>query len=380
MGEPTEQTAAALHTPPGMGGIAVILLSGPRAGKILSRVFRPLRSAPSRGEGSLRLGRLVCEGEPIDEAIVCRGEGGWEINIHGGPAAARATLEALRRHGATIVAGGEGPPGGLAPAHPRWNNPAIGREMLDVLPEARSGLVVAVISRQWFDGISRLAGQYLASSGDEQAAAQLRSAAEGHPLFRRMLEPCEVVLAGPPNAGKSALMNALVGRQVSIVHAQAGTTRDWVRELSLFGGVPIWLTDTAGIWQAPAAVDAEAVRRARQRAEAGDLVLLVGEGGPVQAPPWLHTQRVLHVAAKCDLRPGGDSRCVATSTVTGQGLDALRAEVLRRLGMADLDASAPRAFTPRQARLLAAAADAVAAGDAGTARSALRRLLTGGAP
>ena len=92
--------------------------------------------------------------------------------------------------------------------------------------------------------------------------AMLRRAAGRLALIRRLLEPAEVVLAGPPNVGKSTLANALIGRQVSLVHDQAGTTRDWVRHLAVLCGVPVHVTDTAGLWDAPAGVDAQAVGRA----------------------------------------------------------------------------------------------------------------------
>jgi len=379
------QTTATLQTPPGKGGIAVIALVGPGAAAILDAVFRPRKSHGESGQDILQLGHLVCDGQIIDEAVVCRRPWGAEINIHGGPAAARAALRALARHGSTVLPAETSAPRAFPVEHPRWRNPAVGVETLSALADAGSSLVVQLVSRQWSAGLSRLARQTLdaARPGPAEARA-LRRAAGALPLMRRLLHPPELVLAGPPNAGKSTLANALAGREMSIVHPQAGTTRDWVRELALVRGVPIWLTDTAGLWNAAAGgsdaaaeVDAESVRRARARAEGADLVLLLGEGSPPETPDWLAGRSILHVAAKCDVRSPHGTWDVRVSAHSGEGMEELRTAILRALGLAELDAAAPLAFTPRQAGLLGQAADALEAADAARAAAALRNLLQG---
>jgi tRNA U34 5-carboxymethylaminomethyl modifying GTPase MnmE/TrmE len=300
---PIAPTTACLLTPPGKGGIAVISLRGRRAGEILAKLFRPLRSHAEGGEGRLQLGRLVADGRILDEAVV-QSQGDWaEVNIHGGPAVARGVLVAMLRAGATIEP--DAPPSsltGLPAAHPRWNNPAIGEEMLGALPQAASATVVSAVTVQWAAGISELArtvlrelepcpesrpiamgrnhesvgraylpdasthlpGASRASMPDlRMTASRLRRAADGLAVMRRILEPAEVVLTGPPNAGKSTLANALVGRPISIVHQTPGTTRDWVRELALIRGIPVWITDTAGLGcdEGPAAARGEGVSR-----------------------------------------------------------------------------------------------------------------------
>lgn len=369
-------TVATLQTPPGRGGIAVILLDGPEAPGIVERLFRPRRTHTDRGAGVLRLGHLMAEDDPIDEAVVHDTGHGIEINLHGGPQAARAALEHLARLGATVA---PLPPAGdcsFPPTHPRWLNPAIGREMLDALPQARGPRVVAAISQQWSAGLSELARTILTQlppAADALAppdAARLRAAAESLGRMQKLLAPPEVVLVGPPNAGKSALTNALVGRSVSIVHRTPGTTRDWVRETALPAGVPIWLTDTAGIWLLATGptplratgpgdgVDAESVRRARRRAESADLVLLLSPGLPLETPPWLRARRLLRVSTQSDAAAAWPDADVAVSAVTGEGLDALGAAILRKLELDRLDPAAPAAFTERQARLLGRAADA----------------------
>jgi len=383
-------TTAAMQTPPGRGGIAVIALTGPEAQRVLEQAFRPWSTGAGRDAAAsgdrLLLGRLVDGEGVIDEAIVAWRGGQAEINIHGGPAAARAALALLARLGAAVVPAPAAAPGSFPAAHPKWGNPAIGAELLEAMPLARSRRVMAALTQQWSGGISRIARRAVercGESADEGLADAFREAAERLPLMRRLLDPPEVVLAGPPNAGKSTLANALVGREVSIVHEQAGTTRDWVREPALLDGVPIWLTDTAGLWQADDDVDAEAVRRAHQQIRRANLVLLLGAGRPSTVPDWLletspdalQEPPLLHVAAKCDLHPPFDNADAAVCAPTGEGLDELKQVVLQSLGLRTLDPAAPAAFTQRQADLLRAAARAYEAASLPDATEALTDLL-----
>jgi tRNA modification GTPase len=385
-------TIAAVQTPPGRGGIAVLHLAGPRTDAVLQHVFRPWRARrgagpPARRRGVLRLGHLVDGQRVIDEAVVARSGQRAEVNLHGGPAAARAALRLFGRLGATVVPAPAAAVESFPLDHPRHDNGAVGAELLHALPDALSPRVLAALTRQWSDGVSALARRAVAAceapgSCPPAAAAELaralRAAARRLPTMQRLLRPAEVVLAGPPNAGKSALANALVGRPVSLVHDEAGTTRDWVRELALLDGVPVWLTDTAGLWRRCRGIEAEAVRRARARIRTADLVVLGGAGRRTPAPRWLAQRAVLHVSTKCDLCRPFPGAAAGVSAVTGAGLRDLAGAVLRALGLSDLDPAAAAAFTERQAGLLARAADAIDAAAGRAARAALRQLLRGG--
>ena len=361
------QTIAWLQTPPGKGGIAVISLAGPDAERIVGQVFRSgSRGVPSPGK--LALGHVVDCDRVIDEAIVTHTGNSFEINIHGGPAAAAATLHRLADCGASVES--ETLCEAFQSEHPKWSNPAIGREMLDALGAARSTLAVSAITNQWSSGLSELVCS-------NPTVAQLRKAACGLARMQRLGRPAEIVLAGEPNVGKSTLANTLIARQVSIVHDTAGTTRDWVREIASLRGVPIWLTDTAGLWDAPHHIDIEAVRRARQRIAEADLVVLMSAGDESTPPDWIPRDKLLKVAAKCDIAPPSPNADLGISSTTGQGLSELIDAILRRIDMADFDPTAPMAFTQRQSDLLNAAADAIEAGDVQGVSDTLRQLLAG---
>ena len=381
------ETIAALQTPPGMGGIAVIGLSGPNVEAILAKTYQPRAGkSASQAAGTVTLGAIVDGETLLDEAILARTEAGAELHIHGSVVGVRAILTRLEQAGARIE---ETARPAFDPTHPSWANPAIGREMLAVLPELAGATALTAFAAQWSGGLSALAKNTLdtlASSqppAASQAAAEkaLRQAAAGLATMDALRVPREVVLAGPPNAGKSTLANAMVGRPVSIVHDVAGTTRDWVRQRAHLHGVAVWLTDTAGLWDTEHHIDAEAVRRARERIEKADLVLLADAANGDDAgdlPDWVHTQRVLHVRTKTDqsaAMPPSPPATINVSAHTGEGLDALSDAILAELHLANIDPTQPRAFTERQTHCLEKAASALDANDTQAAKLALEKLL-----
>jgi small GTP-binding protein len=305
--------------------------------------------------------------------VLAQGSDWCELCIHGGVYLTRRVAELLVRCGAQLSTGCAGV---LAAGHPRWNNPAVGRELQEMLPDAPGAVAVAALAAQWSAGISQLASaaQRALAAGECRAdiPRQLCDAADGLAVIARLMHPPEVVLCGPPNAGKSTLVNALAQRKVSIVHDRAGTTRDWVSATTVFDGVAVRLTDTAGLGAQAGEqdyIETQAARRTIECAARAELVLWLSPSG--EAPtPGMKARRTIAVRSKSDLgghRPGE----LAVSAVSGDGLLELRTEILRELGLLAIDVAAPRAFTERQARLLREAAESWPAG----ADAPLRLLL-----
>jgi tRNA modification GTPase len=140
------------------------------------------------------------------------------------------------------------------------------------------------------------------------------------PPAERLRDGVRVVLAGPPNAGKSSLFNVLAGRQAAIVSDIAGTTRDRIEAPIVLGGVPLLLIDTAGLRQEGSdAVEAMGIALAGEALAEADVILWLGEA--VAAPP-----KSLLIAAKCDVQQG--SAGLSVSVRTGEGLSELRAVIL----------------------------------------------------
>ena len=148
-------------------------------------------------------------------------------------------------------------------------------------------------------------------------AAHLNDARRGEKLREGLV----FAIVGPPNVGKSSLINALAERDVAIVSPTPGTTRDVLEARVVFGGVPVTLVDTAGLRETPDAIEAEGVRRALARAEDADLIVEVSDSGHFAEGP--ASLRIM-VANKSDLGQSAPAGAVAVSARTGEGLDLLR--------------------------------------------------------
>jgi len=172
----------------------------------------------------------------------------------------------------------------------------------------------------------------------------------------RVRDGLVVAVSGPPNVGKSSLVNALARRDVAIVAPSAGTTRDALEVVLEIAGVPVTLVDTAGLRETDDPVEAEGVRRARARVAQADLVMAVVDPRGGAAPP-AETDRQLFVANKVDLAPAPPG-WLGVSALTGAGVAALEAALgaaVRRLTEAGGSAVLSRA------RHQAALGDAAAA-------------------
>ncbi|RBP16396.1 tRNA modification GTPase [Roseiarcus fermentans] len=161
-----------------------------------------------------------------------------------------------------------------------------------------------------------------------------------------------VVIAGPPNVGKSTLLNAIAGRDVAITSPFAGTTRDPIEVAVDLAGYPVVLVDTAGIRDAADPVEQEGVRRARQRAEDADLTLWLDDGlGRSGAPGGALIVRTKSDLAGADAPPSTDGAEFAISAKTGQGIDRLLAAIAERAvdGMATAEPAVLTAARHRDA-------------------------------
>jgi tRNA modification GTPase len=223
--------------------------------------------------------------------------------------------------------------------------------------------------------------QLVARQDLESAALELERIIGRAELGEHLTRRWRVVIAGRPNAGKSSLMNALVGYQRSIVLAEPGTTRDVLTAATAFEGWPVELADTAGLRTSGDAIEVEGVARAHGQIREADLVLLVCD--VTQA--WTDAERGVLAAAqtlvihhKCDLaRPPADGRPsgLEVSSLTGAGIEELCRAIAARLVP---DPPQPGEAIPlgeRQVRLLADILAAVRDGQSERANSLIRSLL-----
>lgn len=326
--------------------IAVVRISGPRADAALEALAGELPEPRRARVAALRFG-----GEILDNALVIRfpgprsatGEDVAELHLHGGRSVVAGVLAALGRIE------------GLRAAEPgeftrrAFENGRIdlaeAEGLADLLAaetesQRRAALALAggALSRQveaWQGALLSLAARVEAeldfSDEDDVGPEPAREAAESvaalaadleawlaRPPAERLRDGLRVVIAGPPNVGKSSLLNVLAGREAAITSAVPGTTRDLVEAPTAIGGSPFLLVDTAGLRESADSVEAIGVERARASLAAADLILWLGE--PEDCPD---RARAVLVQPKADLGPPGCGADVAVSALTRAGIDSL---------------------------------------------------------
>jgi len=183
-------------------------------------------------------------------------------------------------------------------------------------------------------------------------AGELRQWLE-RPRVEPLKDGVRVVIAGPPNTGKSSLINAIAGEERAIVTAVPGTTRDHIEVPLALGGIPILLTDTAGLREAEDQVEAIGVERAGRLVENADVLVWLGEPAAAPAHP-----RLVQVRPKSDLDGEGAGGSIPVSSVTGEGLKALVDKIATE-AKSVLPGEGAIALNRRQARHITEAAEAL---------------------
>ncbi len=397
----------ALATPPGRSALAIVRLSGRGALAIADRIVPGLQAAPPRlaryaafqgSAGLIDRGIYVVFRAPASYT----GEDMVEFTCHGGAVVPARLLAALEAAGARPAAPGE------------FTRRALLNGKMDLLQaEAVGDLVDAEVPAQARAALNQLEGglsrritglrdqllellallAYDVDFPDQDDGPVSRDRLEAAraaalmsvekmlataPLAERVRRGGLVVIAGPPNAGKSSLFNALLGNERALVTEIPGTTRDAIEAHADFLGWPIRLVDTAGLGAAVDRLDALGQGMSRRYVAAADLVVVCddGNGAIEEARPAPVGVAELRVRTKADLDPAaaGD---LPVSALTGAGLDGLRRRVVECLfaegaGFADLEPALTRerhrlALENARAALAAAAPHLLAGGDAALA-------------
>ncbi len=365
-------TICAVATPPGIGGIGVVRLSGPKvpdiAKAIVGRVPQP------------RLATFASfvdtAGDTIDSGIALlfsapnsfTGEDVLELQAHGGPVILDMLLRRVLELGARMARPGE------------FSERAFLNDKIDLVQaEAIADLIESGTEAAARAAQRSLEGNFSAAVGGlqraltdlrvyvesaidfpdeeidflaesdvaerleaaiEQLGTLLQEARQG----RLLREGIMAAITGRPNAGKSSLLNALAGSEVAIVTEVPGTTRDVLREQIHIEGIPLHVVDTAGIRETDDVIEAEGIRRAREALAGADVVLNVIDATCRQpAEPTSATSQIdvlnkidlLDAARRSELGASASGRALATvmiSAKTGEGLDALRSAVLQAMG------------------------------------------------
>ena len=389
-------TIAAIATAPGRGGVAVIRVSGPEARAVAERLTgRPPQ--PGRIAFARLFDRTRQPAAVIDEAVVLTfkaphsytGEDVVEFQCHGGTVTPRRVLAACFAAGARLARRGEFTERAFLNGKLDYDQAESVLDLVDAKTVRAADAALEGLSgrkqrltRELYDRALALSTELehtldvdedelpdgfadeLRAKGEDlktRVAAAIRRLREGKVLREGAL----VVLSGPPNVGKSSLMNALLEENRAIVSEVAGTTRDSIEEWLDLDGWPIRLVDTAGLRSTGDAIEAEGVRRAKALAASADVLLRLSEA-PSSAEP---TGRTLDVQTKADLHGAADGRpgVLRVSAKTGEGLDELKRAIVARLEAcfgAPTDESSSANDADALERLMAARTALVGAGAA----------------
>ena len=324
-----QDTIAAVATPPGSGGIGIIRMSGPDAERILNEVFRPSGSQTSPLPNRyLAYGKVMDGEEILDEcmAVIMRAPGSYtredvaEIQTHGGTLVLNRVLALCIGHGARLAEAGE------------FTRRAFLNGRIDLSrAEAVMSLISARGEQAYQSAVRQMEGgtadfirgvsdelyrlqaglaaciDYPEEISDEEGAGGLKAGLTA--LIRRLEESMDeqgarlihdglrITICGTPNAGKSSLLNALLGQDRAIVTDIPGTTRDTVDGEITLDGIRVHLTDTAGLRETEDPIERIGVERSQQALRNADLVLLVLDGS--REPDGAETERIREETDRC---------------------------------------------------------------------------------
>jgi tRNA modification GTPase len=360
------ETIAAIATPPGVGGIGIVRISGPEAFAVGMTVFRPARALPpgevppshqltyghvvARGAGgdrpdggepadseALERALMSDSGEIVDEVLAVfmraprtyTAEDVVEIHAHGGPLVLRRILELALAAGARAARPGEMTL--RAFLHGRIDLAQAEAVMALISAESDAGRRLAM--RQLQGGLSARVQKARADAlaamvrieasidfPDEEvpppdpdelaglivsARGKIERLLAGAEQGRILREGLRVVLVGRPNVGKSSLLNRLLGVERAIVTPIPGTTRDTIEERATLGGIALHLIDTAGLTPTEDPIERAGVERSRAAAASSDLVLFVLDSAQPLTPQDYHAAEELHALANENDQNGG---------------------------------------------------------------------------
>lgn len=346
---------AAIATPPGKGAVGIVRISGQGSLELVAELWQGKSPLQMPG-GRFSHGRIVDPGgEVLDDALMLvfrsphsyTGQDSIELHTHGSPAVLRKVLQTLLEAGARPAGPGEftlraylNHKLDLAQAESvlslvESESEAARRQALRGLSAGLSQKIEQ-LSEQLFSLLAHIqAWLDYPEEGVEPAQiqetlqpvlAETQRLLATAPAGRIAQKGARIALVGAPNAGKSSLLNALLGYERAIVTPIPGTTRDYLEAPLEIAGVPITAIDTAGVRETDDLVERSGVERALQIAQEADLVLYLADQSQPKTPaPDLPWRRVIWIATKTDLpRAWSDAQFIEVSSQSGVGLEQLR--------------------------------------------------------
>ena len=348
-------TIYALATPLGRAGVAVVRVSGPDAFMSLHSLCNDIRIKPRK---TILCDLYTQEGLHLDKALVLpfkgphsfTGEDVVELHLHGSIAVIQKTLETLSK----ITNFRQALPG-------EFTRRAFSNEKLDLAEiEGLADLIEAETEAQRVQALKVLSGK-LGERAQEWRSMIIKAMAlievtidfsdedvptdvskdvililtniindlsfesTGINVAERIRVGFEVAIVGKPNVGKSTLLNTLAGREAAITSEHAGTTRDIIEVKMDLDGLPVTMLDTAGLRETNNSIETKGIRKAIERANSSDLVIVLTDDG--KKPPEIKNPNILTFISKCDNGDMGNG----LSAVTGFGIDNMIKSIKKEL-------------------------------------------------
>jgi len=362
---------AAVMTGKGTGAISTVQVFGDSAEVIVRKIFEPAGKDPAKFEtGKILLGKIFDGDKTIDQVTIgCESPRTFAINCHGNPLIVEMIIQLLQKNEVQVLS----PEQLLAKILSAENlDGTIALEAKLHFPKAKTLQGTKIIANQINTGLTQKARDWLENidkiSLDEIKAEASRILHETQ-TAKLIIYGCTAALTGPPNSGKSSLVNRLAGRQKSIVTDIKGTTRDWVTAQCQIGSLSLELIDTAGLdeqFSTPEnTIEQTAQKKSIEMLEKADLILLILDNSQNEKLDKKLLQKIAHkkiitVLNKSDLPakfdtgklPGFLSNLVTISAKTGKGIETLLEKILQITGAAAFDSRTAVCFTDRQLNLL----------------------------
>jgi tRNA modification GTPase len=397
---------AAVMTGTGTGALSTIQVLGDAAEGLIRQIFTPTAAGPASFEtGKILLGTIRNGDEVLDQVTIgCEGPETFAIHCHGNPLIVERIMQRLQQRDATLLSA-EQLMAMMLKAHQPDNTIAIEAQLAQ--PKTKTLPGAKIVAGQIDAGLTSKARDWLGRINEislDTIKAEAIQILQKSQAAKLILYGCTAVLAGPPNSGKSTLLNYLAGRQKSIVTDIEGTTRDWVEATCPVGPLSVTLIDTAGLVRegettpvgatpcgcpgqhrkasltgarepaqtrlrvppAEDTIEQAAQNKTIEILDQADIVLLVLDNSrPTEKLDDYIIERiagrkVITALNKSDLPaqfdagrlPESLSNTVQISAKSGDGIEELKERILQACGAADLDLRQPICFTRRQENLL----------------------------
>jgi tRNA modification GTPase len=364
---------AAVMTGKGTGAISTIQVFGDTAEAVIKKIFEAAcEKSPIYQTGKILLGKIVGAQEIIDEVVIgCEGPDTFAIHCHGNPLINEMIMQLLQKHGAELLAADQLLTKILA-ARKHANTIALEAKLTQ--PKAGTLQGTKIIANQIEAGLTEKARQWLKDIDAvslDQIKADAEDILESSRKAKLIIYGCKAAIVGPPNSGKSTLLNCLAGRQKAIVTDIKGTTRDWISARCKIGPLLVEFIDTAGLDEQLAATQQDGIDKASQEKsieilKSTDLVLLVLDSSRTvqklddRLLDKIAYKKLLTVLNKSDLPAELDTgklpkflaSTVRISAKFETGIEDLTEKIRQITGAAEFDLHTAVCFTDRQESLL----------------------------